>query len=254
MKVICSGMSKTGTKTLASALKTLGYNVYDFEEQVFYIGRDLQKVMDEGWTVEDLRRIYKGVDAVTDIPGCILWEELYHAFPDAKVIHTERASEEEWVRSQQKQIDAAVEHKSTRWLMQLSSTGRQAGNFVNAAYRLQVSTQRFSPFYKTPFNAQFAKLRYREHNANVRAVASSDRILYFKFKDGWDPLCKFLGVPQPNKPFPHRNKGGEIAGEIIEKSLLFEQIRKELFVTLPLLGAFLCAFLYYACIVFGLIK
>ena len=84
-------------------------------------------------------------------------------------------------------------------------------------------------------------------------VTSRDRILDFKFKDGWDPLCKFLGVPQPNKPFPHRNKGGEIAGEIIEKSLIFEQIRKELFVTLPLLGAFLCAFLYYACILLGFI-
>ncbi|CAK8676506.1 unnamed protein product [Clavelina lepadiformis] len=253
MKVICSGMPKTGTKTLASALKTLGYNVYDFEEQVFYIGRDLQKVMDEGWTVEDLRRIYKGVDAVTDVPGCTLWEELYHAFPEAKVIHTERSSEEEWVRSFQKQIDVLMAHQSTRWLMQFSSTGRQLRRFLNTAFRLQASALPFSPFYISPFNASLAKLRYREHNANVHAVTSRDRILHFKFKDGWDPLCKFLGVQQPNKPFPHRNKGGEIAGEIIEKSLLFQQIRKELFVTLPLLGAFLCALLYYACILLGFI-
>ena len=24
--------------------------------------------------------------------------------------------------------------------------------------------------------------------------------------DGWGPLCKYLGLPVPNKPFPHKNK------------------------------------------------
>ena len=86
MKVICSGMSKTGTKSLAAALRILGYKVYDFEEQYFYIGKDLTKIMEDGWTKEDIQRIFKDVDAVTDIPGCMLWEDLLQAFPDAKVM------------------------------------------------------------------------------------------------------------------------------------------------------------------------
>ena len=86
MKVICSGMSKTGTKTMATALTMLGYKVYDYEEQYFYLGDELLKILEDGWTTEDIKRIYKDVDAVTDLPGNLLWEEILKAYPDAKVI------------------------------------------------------------------------------------------------------------------------------------------------------------------------
>lgn len=36
MKVICAGIPKTGTKTLAEALRILGYNVHDVFQQFFY--------------------------------------------------------------------------------------------------------------------------------------------------------------------------------------------------------------------------
>ena len=85
MKVICSGFPKTGTKTMATALTMLGYKVYDFEEQYFYCGKELIKALEEGWTTEDIRRIYKDPDAVTDLPGNYLWEEILKAYPDAKV-------------------------------------------------------------------------------------------------------------------------------------------------------------------------
>ena len=78
-------MPKTGTKSLAAALRILGYNVYDFEEQCFYLGNNLGKLISDGWSKEDLQRIFKGVDAVTDAPRNILWEDLLQAFPDAKV-------------------------------------------------------------------------------------------------------------------------------------------------------------------------
>ena len=85
MKIICSGYQKTGTKSLAAALRLLGYNVYDFEEQFFYIGKDLSKIFENGWTTEEIRRIYKNVDVIVDLPSCILWEQLHEAFPEAKV-------------------------------------------------------------------------------------------------------------------------------------------------------------------------
>ena len=85
MKVICSGYQKTGTKSLSAALRRLGYKVYDFEEQFFLIGKDLTKFFNKGWTTEELRRIYKDIDVVIDLPSCLLWEELHKAFPEAKV-------------------------------------------------------------------------------------------------------------------------------------------------------------------------
>ena len=31
--------------------------------------------------------------------------------------------------------------------------------------------------------------------------------LVFSVEQGWEPLCKFLGVDVPNVPFPHANEG-----------------------------------------------
>ena len=85
MKIICSGYQKTGTKSLAAALRLLGYNVFDFEEQYYYLGKEIDHIFREGWTIEDIRRIYRNVDVVVDIPSCVIWEELHKAFPEAKV-------------------------------------------------------------------------------------------------------------------------------------------------------------------------
>jgi hypothetical protein len=46
---------------------------------------------------------------------------------------------------------------------------------------------------------------YHAWNDRVRAVIPADRLLVFKVTEGWDPLCKFLGVPKPSEPFPHVN-------------------------------------------------
>ena len=36
MKIICAGFPKTGTKSMALALSSLGYSVHDFEEHLQY--------------------------------------------------------------------------------------------------------------------------------------------------------------------------------------------------------------------------
>ena len=85
MKVIVAGQSKTGTKSMAWALQQLGMNVYDAMEHYTYLQKDWEQVLTKGATIEDFRRMYQGVDAVTDIPAWYFWEELLQAYPDAKV-------------------------------------------------------------------------------------------------------------------------------------------------------------------------
>jgi hypothetical protein len=48
---------------------------------------------------------------------------------------------------------------------------------------------------------------YANHYANVRSKVPKDRLLEFESKDGWEPLCKFLGKPVPNEPYPKVNDG-----------------------------------------------
>lgn len=39
----------------------------------------------------------------------------------------------------------------------------------------------------------------------IRGLVPSERLLEWEVGDGWEPLCKFLGKPVPDVPFPHAN-------------------------------------------------
>lgn len=47
--------------------------------------------------------------------------------------------------------------------------------------------------------------RFIEHNEEVKRTVPADKLLVFEVKQGWEPLCEFLGVPVPDEPFPHVN-------------------------------------------------
>ena len=85
MKVICAGFPKTGTKTLYAALSDLGFAVFDFEENFLFYRQEWFQVLSEGSNEDVFKRMYKDVDAVTDLPACYYWKEIHQAFPDAKV-------------------------------------------------------------------------------------------------------------------------------------------------------------------------
>ena len=78
-------MPKTGTKTMQTALKELGYKVYDYEENLLLLNAEWHKIFSEGGSTQDFYEMYKDVDAVTDMPPCYFWDEIHKAFPDSKV-------------------------------------------------------------------------------------------------------------------------------------------------------------------------
>jgi len=43
------------------------------------------------------------------------------------------------------------------------------------------------------------------HNDAVKAAIPSRQLLVFDVREGWDPLCAFLGVPVPDDAFPRTN-------------------------------------------------
>ena len=46
---------------------------------------------------------------------------------------------------------------------------------------------------------------YEAHNAYVRATAPPERLVEWAPGDGWEPICRALGLPVPEEPFPHVN-------------------------------------------------
>ena len=85
MKISVAGDTKTGTKSVHSALKKLGYTVCDHLENFWYFGNEWEKILTKGGKSEDFVDMYENIDVVIDSPAYFFWKEIYTAFPLAKV-------------------------------------------------------------------------------------------------------------------------------------------------------------------------
>ena len=44
----------------------------------------------------------------------------------------------------------------------------------------------------------------------IESVVPKEDLLIWNVKDGWEPLCSFLGKEIPDEPIPHDNKTGDV--------------------------------------------
>ena len=243
MKVICPGIGKTGTKSITKALRQLGFTVFDWEEQIFDFLDDWFDVFKNG-SKPDVKRIYQNADAVVDIPGAFFWEEILEAFPDCKVILSER-DEDSWVKSVANQIKT-IEAVKSRTMALLSPTMRKMYYIVDSYIEAILGTR------NTKSTCVFRK-RYRIHNHRVKSIVSPDKLLVYNVQQGWKPLCDFLGCEVPTVAFPHENVKGEIAKMSLSVTRFGRQVKSEIhrkaFVAVSALVVIVATFLaiYYYC-------
>ena len=105
MKFLCVGYPKTGSKSCSSALRQLGYTVADYYETVEFLSFVWRDYVEGKATIDDVIGAYDkhGFDANQDIPGSLLWEDLYRALirrdKNTKVILTVRDDVDTWYNS-----------------------------------------------------------------------------------------------------------------------------------------------------------
>jgi hypothetical protein len=51
---------------------------------------------------------------------------------------------------------------------------------------------------------------FERHNEEVKRRVAPERLLVYEVKEGWGPLCEFLGVPEPEVPFPRLNDAAQL--------------------------------------------
>ena len=202
MKIICVGIGKTGTTSISKALRHLGYTVFDWEEQVFDFQDHWVDVFQNGAQL-DVKRVYQHADAVVDAPGNFFWEEILEAYPDSKVILSER-EEDSWLKSLVNQLQVFEAVISRRFLAVLSPTSRKQ-IFILYSHLTAILGS------ADPKSACVLRKRYRMHNHRVKSLVPPEKLLVYNVKQGWKPLCDFLGCEVPTVAFPHENVKGEIA-------------------------------------------
>jgi hypothetical protein len=50
---------------------------------------------------------------------------------------------------------------------------------------------------------------FRRHTDEVLRTIPPERLLVYEAGQGWEPLCKFLGVDVPDTPYPSENSRAE---------------------------------------------
>jgi hypothetical protein len=196
LKVIGAGVGRTGTYSLKLALNQLGLGPCHHMEEVLH----QMPVQVPLWTAAvagraDWAAIYKGYESAVDWPTAGFFRELNAAYPTAKFVLTQR-SPESWAQSFSDTIykllagkaDAPAEMRG--WLEMalgvIDKTGLPGGLDMAGLTRA-----------------------FCAHNDAVKSVIPAHRLLVYQVKDGWGPLCAFLGVPAPSDPFPRTNDRGE---------------------------------------------
>ncbi|XP_076802323.1 uncharacterized protein LOC143446542 [Clavelina lepadiformis] len=216
MKVILAAYSKTGTKSMAAALRELGLVVYDYMDHFWYHDKEWKRIFEKGATDEDFRQMYDAVDAITAVPIFHLWEGIHHAFPDAKIVLTPR-DEESWYKSWSKQGDELARNKLYQLVQILTSTGWRYFKFYQGWMRMVYGLSVKNPFDFSSFkNPTLNKVTFRHNQAYCLQNAPKDKLLVYDVKLGWEPLCTLLGKSIPDKSFPHVNAKGKIMTDLMK--------------------------------------
>lgn len=196
LSVIGAGFGRMGTLSLKHALEELGFAPCHHMTEVFAHPHQAPQfhAAARGEAV-DWDALLKGYMALVDWPGCHFWRELAAHFPHAKVILSTR-DHERWYESMVNTIFRAVGGE-------LPPEGPARDVAAMAAYVVRDKT----------FGGNLDKAHVLDvlakHEAEVKCSIPAHRLLVFNVSEGWEPLCRFLGVPAPETPFPRTNSTEE---------------------------------------------
>jgi hypothetical protein len=201
LKVIGAGFGRTGTLSMKAALEQLGYNKCHHMLEVFpskYQLNEWHRISQGG--TPDWDALFDGYEASVDFPSSGYWRELAAHYPDARIILTTRTFES-WYDSASETI-YPVSYGIPKWLTVLVPSIRKIREMTIGAIWSRIFHDRF------PDKAH-ARQVFEQHEADVKAAFTDERLLVFHPKEGWAPLCAFLGKPVPDTPFPNVNDRAE---------------------------------------------
>lgn len=194
LEIIGVGFGRTGTLSLKLALDRLGFGPCHHMVDLFERPEQARAFIAAANGAEvDFAELFSGYRAAVDWPAVYFWRELLERFPNAKAILTTR-DDDSWYESMKKTIFLAHER-----------IGRHAEvppGTVLAMNRRLVGEGTFDWRFE---DRDYVVGVHRAHLAAVRATVAPERLFELDVREGWEPLCRALGVPVPEEPFPRAN-------------------------------------------------
>lgn len=205
LDVIGAGFGRTGTTSLKAALERLGfgpcYHMTELFEHPEHL--DAWRAAVRGETV-DWEGPLKGYRSTLDWPGAPFYEDLMEAYPEAKVILTLR-DPERWYESTLNTIYEMNATTSSPLFSLMSWVVPRVRNIKHAVAIVDDLAWR-DAFGGRFEDREHAISVFTEWNEGVKRRVPARKLLVYDVKEGWGPLCEFLGVEVPgDESFPHLN-------------------------------------------------
>jgi hypothetical protein len=200
LRMIGAGLGRTGTTSLKFALEELlggpCYHMLEVRERP----RDPTVWADayEG-RFPDWNAFFGPYQATVDWPAAPFWRQLSEVFSDAPVVLSVR-DPDSWWKSVSSTIFIA--------LATYFAPDAPDDDWTRMGVGMMTS---FTPAWQDEAAAKAAYLAYNDH---VRATAPPDRLVEWSVDQGWEPICRALGVEVPDKPFPHVNTTAQARAEL----------------------------------------
>ncbi|HXZ67991.1 MAG TPA: sulfotransferase [Alphaproteobacteria bacterium] len=194
LAVIGAGLGRTGTASLKLALEQLlGGRCYHMSE-AFSDPANPPLWLDAARGKPNWDRIFRDYVACVDYPACGFWRELSAYYPKAKVLLSVR-DPDKWFESTRETI---LSEETRRLTDQLPD---------KEFFDVTVNKDFIGHFGDRAFMTDY----FRRHVETVKQAIPKERLLVYEVGEGWEPLCKFLGMPVPKTPFPQVNAREEFA-------------------------------------------
>ena len=191
LEIIGAGFGRTGTYSLKAALELLGFGPCHHMSEVVGNAAQIQAWSEVANGRPDFDRIFAGYRAAVDFPVSAYWPDVLNTRPDARIILSYRAPKD-WYGSFSQTIlplildREAWPQNAIPWFEMMEKV------IIGKALRGQTDRDGI--------------LRaYRDNEVAVRNLEAEGRALVFSVRDGWEPLCRFLGTAVPDEPFPNTN-------------------------------------------------
>ena len=200
LRVVGAGLGRTGTSSLKLALETLlSAPCYHMREVIAHKPEHVPIWHNAALgKMPNWHTFFADYAATVGPPPAWFWPELIAAFPDALVLLSVRDPEAWW--------DSASQ---TIFKVDESST-------VSDEYKAMTQAVYTALGLANRQDRDAAIAAADVHNARVREVVPSDRLLIWQLGDGWAPICEALDLPVPDEPFPHTNTREEFQARLFQ--------------------------------------
>jgi hypothetical protein len=205
LSIVGAGLGRTGTASLKVALEKLGLGKCHHMSAVFGSPEQIALWGAAADGKPDWDAIFNGYGCAVDFPTAAFWREVAAHYPKAKVILSLREPEK-WVESTQETI----------------LSPQFAPAMLNMPFAPVVKNVVWRFFDGRIHDRAHLLAVFNRHTEEVRRAIPKDRLLVFEAKDGWAPLCAFLGVPVPAEPFPRVNSKAEMKPMMAAMAAEFE--------------------------------